>query len=142
MSTTNAPPFLSPYATQPITSKKASPHNTNTLTLPSPPHRLFLYAFLATLLVGTVYFIYSTWLKAFFPQQKRKTRGPGTSTRKSGAATASATAAATTTADAPVDSAFASGAAKPYDESWIPAQHLQRPEAKRVRSGTPKTRAK
>ena len=33
-------------------------------------------------------------------------------------------------------------AATGYDASWIPAQHLSRPEAKRVGSGKPKTRAK
>ena len=36
--------------------------------------------------------------------------------------------------------ATASGA-KAYDESWIPAEHLKRPEAKRVGSGRPKSRA-
>jgi len=83
--------------------------------------RLFLYLILTGALAGVVYFIYVTWIKALFPQQKKRT------TRKPAATT---------------DSATASGASKSYDESWIPAQHLQRPEAKRVRSGTPKTKAK
>jgi hypothetical protein len=101
---------------------------------PNPPlfstkihlrRRLFLYAFLATLLAGTAYFVYSTWLKAFFPQQKKSRRAAPVASYTPSSA----------------DSATTSGAAK-YDESWIPAQHLQRPEAKRVRSGTPKTRSK
>jgi len=86
------------------------------------PQMLFLYAFLTTLLAGTAYFVYTTWLKAFFPQQKKPRR------------------AAPTPAPA-AESATTSGATK-YDESWIPAQHLQRPEARRVRSGTPKGKVK
>ncbi|KAF2667041.1 hypothetical protein BT63DRAFT_427460 [Microthyrium microscopicum] len=85
------------------------------------PQTLFIYAFLIALFGGTCYFIYNTWIVQFFPQQKKASRRT---------APASAPSQATTTG--------ASG----YDESWIDPRHLQRPEAKRVRSGQPKTRAK
>lgn len=89
---------------------------------------------------GTVYFIYSTWFSTFFPQKKRGGKG-GERAKKSTSGAKKvdpADQAAVVGADGP---AVTSGS-KAYDESWIPASHLQRPEAKRVRSGTPKTKVK
>jgi hypothetical protein len=89
--------------------------------------RMFLWLFLGTLFSGMCYFIYRTWVRSLFPQRRSPSRGKGK--KVDSGSTDSATA------------ATASGA-KGYDESWIPAQHLQRPEAKRIRSGTPKTKSK
>lgn len=103
-------------------------------------HSIFLYLVLFGAFGGTVYFIYTTWITTLFPQKKRGGKGGERAKRSSGGSKKvdPADQAAVAGADGP---AVTSGA-KAYDESWIPAQHLQRPEAKRVRSGTPKTKVK
>jgi len=103
------------------------------------PQIIFLYLFLASIFGGTCYFIYSTWIKTLFPQTKRGGKGgerARTSTK--GKRVDPADQVAVGGADGP---ATTSGA-KTFDASWIPAQHLQRPEARRIRSGTPKTKPK
>ncbi|KAH9883349.1 hypothetical protein F4778DRAFT_775290 [Xylariomycetidae sp. FL2044] len=67
-----------------------------------PRCNIFLYLFLTTAFGGACYFVYKTYIEAFFPQAKR------TKTPKK---------------------------AKGYDESWIPTEHLNRPTARRVKSG-------
>jgi len=111
------------YAARSATRKR----NTNSRS------RIFLYLFLGALFGGTCWFIYRTWVRQLFPHGKK----PAAKTSKAKKADAPKPAAA----DA-ADAAAAASGAKPYDESWIPPQHLQRPEAKRVRSGTPKTKSK
>jgi hypothetical protein len=92
--------------------------------------RLFLYLLLGGGFIGTIYFIYNTWAKAFFtPQRQPRSKRERKATVPS-AGLSSGDEKATTTG------------AKGYDESWIPANHLNRPEARRIRSGTPKTKAK
>ncbi|KAF2190133.1 hypothetical protein K469DRAFT_657854 [Zopfia rhizophila CBS 207.26] len=104
------------------------------------PQIIFLYLVLFGAFAGTVYFIYNTWITTLFPQKKRGGKGGERAKRSSGGSKKvdPADQAAVVGADGP---AVTSGA-KAYDESWIPASHLQRPEAKRVRSGTPKTKVK
>ncbi|KAH7355775.1 hypothetical protein BKA66DRAFT_474887 [Pyrenochaeta sp. MPI-SDFR-AT-0127] len=104
------------------------------------PQIIFLYLVLLGAFGGTVYFIYNTWITTFFPQKKGRGKG-GERAKKSSAGTKKVDPAdqvAVVGADGP---AVTTGA-KAYDESWIPAAHLQRPEAKRVRSGTPKSKPK
>jgi hypothetical protein len=104
------------------------------------PQIIFLYLVLLGVFAGTLYFVYNTWITTFFPQKKRGGKGGERAKRSSGGSKKvdPADQVAVVGADGP---AVTSGS-KAYDESWIPAQHLQRPEAKRVRSGTPKTRVK
>ncbi|KAF2453176.1 signal sequence receptor alpha chain [Lineolata rhizophorae] len=109
------------------------------------PQIIFLYLILAGAFGGTCYFIYRTWLAALFPQKRRGGKG-GERSRTSSARSKkvdAGDAVGVAGADGP---AVASGAAaKPYDESWIPAEHLQRPKARPMgsgRSGTPKTKAR
>ncbi|KAH7139135.1 hypothetical protein B0J11DRAFT_516137 [Dendryphion nanum] len=103
------------------------------------PQVLFLYVVLLGAFAGTVYFIYQTWITTLFPQKKRGGKG-GERAKRSSAGTKKVE---------PTEQVAVVGADGPavttgskYDASWIPATHLQRPEAKRVRSGTPKTKVK
>jgi hypothetical protein len=98
--------------------------------------RLFLNIFLSALFGGTLYFIYIYLIKTFFPSAAGKSRSGRKPAPKKKAA------AAGTSSGAGSDSDRATTSAMQYDESWIPKEHLQRPEARRPKSGTPKTRAK
>ncbi|XDG01811.1 hypothetical protein ABKA04_001426 [Annulohypoxylon sp. FPYF3050] len=93
------------------------------------PQIIFLYLFLSAGFAGTCYFVYKTWIEAFFPQAKRpakKTRAPVAEKEPLSGGEGSAT-----------------GTDKGYDESWIPSDHLNRPSARRVKSGaSSKSKAK
>ncbi|RVX75139.1 hypothetical protein B0A52_01416 [Exophiala mesophila] len=94
------------------------------------PQLLFLYVFLLAAAVGVGYFFYTVWILPYFPQQKRKTNKK--TPRKSEVAV---------TAD--VDSPAVATGSKAFNEEWIPNHHIQRPEARRVKSsGRPKSRGK
>lgn len=94
---------------------------------------VFLYLFLAAAFGGTCYFIYSTWISTLFPQKRRGGKGGERAKRSSGQSKKvdPANQVSVLGADGP---AVTSGA-KAYDESWIPAHHINRPQAQRVKSG-------
>ncbi|MCJ1311197.1 hypothetical protein MMC25_004868 [Agyrium rufum] len=97
------------------------------------PQLIFLYLFLTACFGGTVYFIYKTWITTLFPQKARGGKG-GDRARRSTTGQKKvdpADQASVIGADGP---AVTSGA-KAYDESWIPAGHMNRPEARRLKSG-------
>jgi hypothetical protein len=101
---------------------------------------IFLYLFLAAAFSGTCYFIYTTWISTLFPQKKRGGKGGERAKRSTHGTKAvdPTDQVSVVGADGP---AVASGSSKGYDESWIPETHLQRPQARRVGSGKPKSRA-
>ncbi|EMC97759.1 hypothetical protein BAUCODRAFT_22661 [Baudoinia panamericana UAMH 10762] len=105
------------------------------------PQIIFLYLFLLAAFGGVCYFIYTTWITTLFPQKRRGGKGGERAKKSSGGSKKvdPADQASVIGADGP---AVTSGAqTKAYDESWIPASHLNRPEARRVGSGRPKSRA-
>ncbi len=101
---------------------------------------IFLYLVLLAGFGGTCYFIYSTWITTLFPQKRRGGKGGERATRSSGGTKKvdPADQVSILGADGP---AVASGA-KAYDESWIPAHHINRPDAKRVKSGGPRPKSR
>ncbi|SPO00714.1 related to signal sequence receptor alpha chain [Cephalotrichum gorgonifer] len=80
------------------------------------PQIIFLYLVLTAAFAGTCYFVYKTWIEALFPQAPRPRRAPKPE---------------------PVapSTPAAEGTSTGYDESWIPEGHLQRPGAKRSKTG-------
>ncbi|KAB2576402.1 Translocon-associated protein (TRAP) alpha subunit [Lasiodiplodia theobromae] len=104
------------------------------------PQILFLYFVLASVFAGTCYFIYNTWITTLFPQKKG--RGKGGERAKTSSQGSKAVDPADQVAVVGADGPAVTSGAKTYDESWIPAGHLNRPEPRRVKSGTPKTKAR
>jgi hypothetical protein len=99
---------------------------------------IFLYLLLSAAFLGTLYFIYKTWLETLFPQTRRGGKG-GERARRSHLGSKKAV--------APEDQVSVIGADGPavttgalaqqaYDEQWIPEHHINRPTAKRVQSGS------
>jgi hypothetical protein len=80
--------------------------------------------------VGSSYWIYTTWIATLFPQKQRAGKS-GDRSRKPGKKSDSTEQVSVVGAEG---TAVTTGA-QAYDESWIPAHHLQRPEAKRSKSG-------
>lgn len=103
-------------------------------------HSIFLYLFLAAAFGGTCYFIYNTWFSTIFPQKRRGGKGGERARYSSGGSKKVDPSAQVAVGGA--DGPAVTTGSKAYDESWIPAQHLQRPESRRIGSGrsTPKTK--
>jgi len=105
---------------------------------------IFLYLFLLAAFAGTLYFVYKTWIASLFPQTRRGGKG-GERAKRSSAGTKAAVApkdqVSVIGADGPAVTTGAQ-AQKAYDESWIPDHHINRPKAKKVQSGSGKTKVK
>lgn len=93
---------------------------------------LFLYCFLLACAVAVGYFFYTIWIVPYFPQKRKQT------TKK-----ASAKKIEVGSVQSDNEGPAISTGAKTYNEEWIPTHHIQRPEARRVKSGgRPKSRGK
>ncbi|PKY05524.1 translocon-associated protein, alpha subunit [Aspergillus campestris IBT 28561] len=95
------------------------------------PQIIFLYFFLLACFSGVVYFFYTVWIAPYFPQKRRSGKAPGKS-------------AGATKKDEPVEPATspAVSSATTYNADWIPSHHINRPEARKVKSSSrSKTRA-
>jgi hypothetical protein len=101
---------------------------------------VFLYLVLLGAFGGTAYFVYNTWITTLFPQKRRGGKGGERAKKSSGGSKKVDPAEQISVVGA--DGPAVTTSSKAYDASWIPAAHLQRPDAKRVRSGTPKTKVK
>lgn len=79
---------------------------------------------------GSSYWIYTTWIATLFPQTARSNKGDRPrkpATKKIDISTGNVSVVGG-------DGTVVATGAQAYDESWIPAHHLQRPEAKRAKS--------
>ncbi|KAJ9134645.1 40S ribosomal protein S28 [Pleurostoma richardsiae] len=90
------------------------------------PQIIFLYIFLTGIFGGTLYFVYKTWIEALFPKTRRVK--PGKKGKKTVEVAEPLSGSESTGVTTGADS-------KDYDESWIPKHHMNRPTAKRVKSG-------
>jgi len=92
---------------------------------------IFLYIFLLACTAAVGYFFYTIWIVPYFPQKKRGGKGTRAPVKKVDVGS-----------DKPdTDGPAVATGAKSYAEDWIPSHHLQRPEARRVKSGgRPKSR--
>ncbi|GLI74074.1 increased recombination centers protein 22 [Penicillium ochrochloron] len=92
------------------------------------PQIIFLYFFLLACFVGVVYFFYTVWVAPYFPQKRK---GGKTGEKK--------TPAKREILEETPSPAVAS--ATTYNADWIPAHHINRPEARKVKGSKSKARA-
>ncbi|DAA73114.1 TPA_exp: Uncharacterized protein A8136_5039 [Trichophyton benhamiae CBS 112371] len=90
------------------------------------PQVLFLYLFLLACAAGSVYFFYTLWIAPYFPQKRKGGKGSDRA-RKSAGVSSSVDATDPTSAEG-------TPSTKTYDTEWIPAHHINRPEARKVKS--------
>lgn len=88
--------------------------------------------FLSGAFGATLYFVYKTWIEALFPQAKRSSGGRKSRKPVEKVEVVSADALSGN------ESTGAGTGAEDFDASWIPAHHINRPVAKRVKSGASK----
>jgi len=108
------------------------------------PQIIFLYLFLLAGFAGTLYFVYKTWIETLFPQTRKGGKGGERAKRSSGGskkAVPTNEQVSVIGADGPAVTTGAM-AQKAYDESWIPDHHINRPTAKRVKSGSSKAKTR
>jgi len=97
------------------------------------PQILFLYLVLLACTVGVGYFFYNIWIVPYFPQKRKSGKKAPVKKVDAGSVTSDNESPALSTGPS----------SKVYNEDWIPSHHIQRPEARRVKSGTrPKSRGK
>ncbi|OJJ51199.1 hypothetical protein ASPZODRAFT_107536 [Penicilliopsis zonata CBS 506.65] len=95
------------------------------------PQIIFLYLFLLACFAGVVYFFYTVWIAPYFPQKRRSgktseySKKPASGSKKGEAPSPSVDSAAS-----PVVTS-----ATTYNADWIPAHHINRPEARKVKGG-------
>lgn len=81
--------------------------------------------------------MYTTWISTLFPQQPKRRAGKGGERAKTSSRGTKKVDPSDQVSVAGADGPAVTSGSKAYDEAWIPQQHLKKPEARRIRSGTP-----
>lgn len=98
---------------------------------------LFLYFFLLACFGGIGYFFYAVWIAPYFPQKRKSGKGPEFSKKPSSTSKKSEASSPSEAPDSPTVPS-----ATTYNADWIPAHHINRPEARKVKgTARSKTRA-
>jgi lipopolysaccharide export LptBFGC system permease protein LptF len=96
------------------------------------PEVIFLYFFILAFFAGIAYFVYSVWIAPYFPQKRKGKSGD----KKAGGTKK------VEPVDSTADSTSAVSSATTYNADWIPAHHIQPPQARKVKgTSKPKPRA-
>ncbi|PYH85990.1 translocon-associated protein, alpha subunit [Aspergillus uvarum CBS 121591] len=95
------------------------------------PQILFLYFFLLACFSGVVYFFYTVWIAPYFPQKRRAGKAPET-TKKSTVPKKE---------EIPVEGPAVTSATT-YNADWIPAHHINRPEARKVKGSSSRSKSR
>ncbi|KAL5337771.1 hypothetical protein BJX70DRAFT_226927 [Aspergillus crustosus] len=95
------------------------------------PQIIFLYFFLLASFGGISYFFYTLWVAPYFPQKRKAAKGAD-GLKKSSAASKKP--------ETPIESPAVSSATT-YNADWIPAHHIARPEARKVK-GTSRSKSR
>ncbi|KAF7865740.1 hypothetical protein EAF04_005905 [Stromatinia cepivora] len=108
------------------------------------PQIIFLYLVLLAATGATLFFVYKTWIEALFPQTRKGGKGGERAKRSSGGSKKAVDVkdqVSVIGADGPAVTTQ-SLAQQAYDESWIPDHHINRPSARRVKSGGSKIKTR
>ncbi|KAJ8068433.1 hypothetical protein OCU04_003990 [Sclerotinia nivalis] len=108
------------------------------------PQIIFLYFVLLASTGATLFFVYKTWIETLFPQSRKGGKGGERAKRSSGGSKKAVDVkdqVSVIGADGPAVTTQ-SLAQQAYDESWIPDHHINRPSARRVKSGSSKIKTK
>ena len=89
---------------------------------------IFLYFFLLSCFTAVIYFFFTVWVAPFLPQKRRG--GKGDFSKKSSAKKGSSE----QDADGSINVTGSSGPV--YNAEWIPAHHINRPEARKVKGSS------
>lgn len=93
-----------------------------------------MYFFLLACAAGVGYLFYTIWIVPYFPQKRKGGAGKKSTERRKVEAPSE---------PVETETQAVSTGSKSYNEEWIPTHHMQRPEARRVKSGArPKSRGR
>ena len=85
---------------------------------------IFLYFFLLSCFTAVIYFFFTVWVAPYLPQKRRTAKGEKKSSAKK------------ESTDQGTDGNATASSGTVYNAEWIPAHHINRPEARKVKGSS------